>query len=813
MTSTHCYHCALPTPAGDQFQYQVLGQQRNFCCPGCLAVAQTICESGQQDFYRFRSTNNSKIEEILPEELEQLKALDTPEIQSEVAESIGDQLKIVLGVEGITCAACGWLIKKQLGKLEGITSVEVNVSTRRATILYEKSTSLTMILTTLRKLGYRAFPYRDDLEEESAQKEERAYIRRLIVAGLATMQVMMFATGLYLGDYQDMAKSHAYFMHWVSGFLATPVVFYSASPFLKSAWKNLKFRQLGMNLPVSIAILAAYSSSVFSLLTDGKVYYFDSVVMFTFFLLLGRYFEHKARLTSLLKQQNFRRLIPLSVTRISNKGKKDSVPIKKIKPNDKVLVTSGAIIPVDGKLITSKASLNESVITGESFPVEKESGQTVYSGSTNAGGAIEIRVVKPLAESRLQQLVDLQQSSENISSDRVSMADKIASWYVAILFLIVIIAVYYWYHLLAQPEMVFPVVLSLLVVSCPCALSLATPAAIASATATMTDLGLMVRKKNTLSRLAEVERVIFDKTGTLTLGKYRIEKNHIFAKLSKDEVKLIACSMERISNHPVAQAFKLSSDLQPLEFDQIEEVIAGGIKANKKETEYLLGSKKFVLAEITSEQAIQFESQTSALQSSSHSSSTSYLLKNGKLIAAFELEDILNTSAKMAIDSLDKSGISQELLSGDAELTCRTLANQLNIKTTISQASPEDKLHHIEVLKNQRVKTLMVGDGVNDIGALKTSYVSVTMGGASHLSQTASDAVLISQDLNVLPTAIKLSKKLNKIIKQNLSWAVIYNLTAIPFAFAGMIPAWLAAIGMTSSSLIVVLNALRLRKM
>ena len=308
--SENCFHCQLENPKGSNFTFSVLGEKRHFCCPGCLAVAQMICDSGQQDFYRFRTESNNKVEEILPQEILEFEAYDNQQIAQDILDSKIDYDSVSLGIEGITCAACGWLLKRQLNQLDSVQSIEVNTTTKRAQLVLKKNSQLSEIFKRIRALGYRAFPYSEDSEEASAQKEDKAFVRRLIVAGLAMMQVMMFATGLYIGDYQDIAKEHAFFLHTVSGLLATPVVFYSALPFLKSAVRGLKFGHIGMNVPVSIAIFAAYFSSVYSLISNGTVFYFDSVVMFTFFLLLGRYLEHHVRFKALLKQQNFRKLLP-----------------------------------------------------------------------------------------------------------------------------------------------------------------------------------------------------------------------------------------------------------------------------------------------------------------------------------------------------------------------------------------------------------------------------------------------------------------------------------------------------------------------
>ncbi|MCW9017944.1 MAG: heavy metal translocating P-type ATPase metal-binding domain-containing protein, partial [Kangiellaceae bacterium] len=607
MTSK-CFHCDLDVPKNSNFNLIIYEQEREFCCPGCLAVAQMIKDSGQLDFYRFRTQSNVKAEEILPQELLEIEALDNNDISSQLLHQEDDLNVIELGIEGITCAACGWLIKKQIGARKEVHSIEVNSTTHRAIVKFDKSAPLSEILKQIRQLGYKAYPFTEDQQEEVFQKEDKAFSRRVIVAGLAMMQVMMFATGLYIGDFQDISEQHALFLHSVSGLLATPVVFYSALPFFDSAWRSLKYGHFGMNLPVSIAILAAYFSSIYSLFTSGNVFYFDSVVMFTFFLLLGRYLEHRVKYKAILKQQNFKRLLPVSVSRFDSSGEVEVVSLNKINAEDKILVNAGAVVPVDGVLLSEHAELNESVITGEFLPVRKHKGDKVYSGSSNASASFQMVATGDVKSSRLQSLIQLQRSSENLKSHRVTLADKIASYYVVGLLVLSVLAGFIWYNI--NPDRVFEIILSLLVVSCPCALSLATPTAVASAVAKLTDLGLMIKSSNTLSKLSQIKTAIFDKTGTLTFARMAILQVKTRESFDKEEVLQLAIAMEKISDHPIAQAFLECDVAQDVistnKFDTLEERIAGGITAKSGADQYRLGNLQFVssLPELTTNQQI-----------------------------------------------------------------------------------------------------------------------------------------------------------------------------------------------------------------
>lgn len=805
-----CFHCDLELNSNNQYQLDLLGECRKFCCPGCLAIAQTICDNNLEDFYRFRTEKNNTASEIVPQELMEIEALDNPAIlepllseQDKTSKQSDQDQQIILGVEGISCAACGWLIREQISKRPEVSSIQVNITTRRATIRFNKDAPLSPIIKQIRNLGYRAFPFSEDQQEKTINMEDRVYIKRLIVAGLGMMQIMMYATGLYIGEFQDMSPEHAQFLHLVSAILATPVVFYSAQPFYKSAWQSLIHRQLGMNLPVSIAIFSGYFASLFSLLSGRDVFYFDSVVMFTFFLLIGRFLEHRMRLKAILKQQNFRKLLPLSITKRNIDGTTSLIPVNDVKAGDQLIINAGAIVPVDGILIDPSAELNEAILTGEFIPVSKQKNDLLVSGSTNNSAGFIMQATSSAQNSRLQKLIQLQNNTDNLTSTRITLVDKVASWYIfGLLFLCLITGISWWY---IQPQQVFPVVLSLLVVSCPCALSLATPAAIAAGISQLTDKGLMLRDAEALASLSKIDNIYFDKTGTLTLGKMSLNQTLTYSEFTQQQCLQIAFSLENISNHPVAEAFK-HLHLKPLKLTTCQEVIAGGIYGTIGSENFRLGKPEFVTSD---------QKQLNLFCSQEENDPTArvilYLTRNEQHIATFILSDKLNPTALEAVRELKDDNKNIVMLSGDSQAACNPIASSLGIKQINANATPESKLSIIKDGLKRGENLLMVGDGVNDIGALSQANVSFTMGDASHLSQAASSAVLVSHDLTVIPQAISIAKKLERIIKQNISWAVIYNLTAIPFAALGLVPAWLAAIGMTLSSLIVVLNALRLR--
>ena len=837
---SNCFHCGLANPPSAKIESKIIGKQRHFCCLGCLAIAETLTENGLTDFYRFRSGLNITADELIPSELESIEAFDSPDILKQISQLADDgkSRSIELGIEGITCAACGWLIEKSIGQLESVVKINVNVSTQRANLTWIQSTSehdksinLSHIIKTFNQVGFKAYPFSEDERIASFKRTNQQFIKRLVVASIGMMQVMTYALSVYIGDTQDISPNHRSFMHWLSFIVATPVVFYSATPFFKSAWNNLKAKRLGMNFPVSLAILSAYFSSIYSLLFNKNDFYFDSVVMFTFFLLIGRFLEHRARYLSVLKQTNFQQLIPISVKKIIDEQPID-IPVSEVEYGDKLIIPAGAIIPVDGVLLENSAEINEAIMTGEFLPISKQPNDELISGSTNQSAALTMLVSKNFTRSKISQLIDLQRKAENLKPNSISIADKISHWYVVGLLIILFAVSIVWWFI--DSTQVFSIALSILVVSCPCALSLATPAALAAATSQLTDLGFMIRNSSTLTELNKVKQIFFDKTGTLTEGKISINKVENYSDYTEQQLISFATLLENISSHPIAIAFKYyledeqsasnnpNSDnpsSEKIVLTNHQEIIGKGVIANINKKRYLLGKVSFLIEDNKKKyknnyvDKEQHDDEIRELKTAyrKHKGMAIFLSEDGKLIAKFHLADKIKSSASKCISKL-KESINVSLLTGDSDQSAMDVGTTLKIEDIIANASPENKLKAIQRAQQKDKVVMMVGDGFNDLGALASADISISLASSPDLSKSKSDVVLVSEDLMVIPKAIELSKKVQMIIKQNLGWAIAYNLLAIPFAALGYIPAWLAAIGMSLSSLVVVLNALRLKK-
>ncbi len=801
--SSKCFHCDLPIPAGTHFCCTVLDSQRPFCCAGCMAIAQTLAENNLAEFYKYRGRPGVKPKPLVPEEILQLESIDNTLVLDEISSLNKDYRTIELGIEGITCAACGWLIEKGLKSYGEVAKVKVNVSNKRAILVWDNNFPLSPLLKRINKLGYKAFPFSEDAQEKSFKKTNQDFLKRLLVSALGMMQVMTYALAIYIGEYQDLEKSHQTFLTWISALVASPVVFYSAQPFYVSAWNNLKNFHFGMNLPVSIAIFAAYTASIYSLLIGSSEVYFDSVVMFTFFLLIGRYLEHRARYQALLKQQNFSQLIPNSVRRLNIDNSFESIPVSIVEENDILIIPAGGVIPVDGILVSEKAEINQAVVTGEFMPSYKQHGDCLTSGSSNSASGLTMRASHKYSHSFIRKLIALQQHSEHLKPDAISIADKLAQWYVLVLLLVVSLAGIVWYQI--DPGQVFPILLSVLVVSCPCALSLAMPAAYAATTSKLSASGLMIKNKNTLKNLAGVDHIYFDKTGTLTSGNLSIKAVYVQPGFNKKACIQIAASLEKISNHPIAKAFDGVQDLLSVSYGQ--ENIGEGVSGEINSIAYRIGKRSYAETNYSEElpidthQLITDEVETGL-----------YLFTDQQFCAYFVLQDDIKPDARATLELLKQQGYEIALLSGDSQHAVSATAKRLGIEKYFYETSPKEKLNIIDAGQTSKQSILMVGDGLNDVGALSQANVSITLATGTQLSKSASDAVLVSSQLNILVRSLASAKQTQQIIRQNVGWAIIYNLIAIPFAVIGLVPAWLAAIGMSVSSLAVVLNSLRLRK-
>ncbi len=794
-----CYHCGLPIPANTQYLVTINGKAESMCCPGCQAVAMAIVDGGLQNFYTYRTEANARSElQILSNDW---KIYDLPEVQSEFVtdfDALHRQANLLL--EGISCAACSWLIETHLKKNPAIKTVSVNVSTHRCTIVWAPAQAiLSDIFKSLAQIGYKPRPATDDQQQEFFKKENRIALFRLGVAGFGMMQAMMVAVGIYFGATDTWLD----FLRWLSMLVATPVVFFSASPFFKAAWRSIKSKQLIMDVPVALAIGLAYLASAWATVTSSGEVYFESVSMFAFFLLLGRYIEQRARHRNRLAFGNLAQLMPLTACCISFSGEEEcteNIPLKMLSVNDLVLVRAGDTFPCDGVIVSGESEVVEALITGESIPVAKAVGDKVIAGTLNGRSQLRVKVTATGSATQISAIERLAVQAADEKPKQVVMADKIARFFVGRLLVVCAGVFLFWWF--KEPDRALWITLSVLVVTCPCALALAMPAALSAATANLRQRGFLITRGHVIETLTQITRVIFDKTGTLTQGHLCVNDVILMTEKSREHVLHIAAALEENSHHPIAQAFiQWRSTLMA---GDLKQSIAAGVEGVINGEIYRIGTPEFAVDIIdTNKPDVSLPDQTKLW----------VLLCNKQgAMAWFGLEDEVRAQAPAAINSLRDMGIEIELLSGDQSGAVAHIARQLGIKDFTAGAKPNDKLSQLNMAQLRGDKVLMIGDGINDVPVLAGADVSVAMASASDLAQTRADVVLLNNQLALLPQAIEIALRTHKIIKQNLMFSLAYNLVALPLAATGHVAPWAAAIGMTMSSLIVVLNALRLSK-
>jgi Cu2+-exporting ATPase len=791
--AVRCFHCGEPVPPDSPFQLEHDGHSLPMCCAGCLAVSRLIHDAGLNRYYDFRQSLARKAGDDLEKAQLAWRACDAkPALWGEAVGE--DERELMLQTEGIQCAACAWLIQSQLTRRRGIEQVQVDPASGYTTVNWKPSeTSLSDIAMALYALGYKPHLPLAGAQERARQEERKQSLKRLGVAGLGMMQVMMYAVGLYAGEALGIDARAEQFLQWVSLVVTTPVLLYSGRLFYQGAWREIKARRPGMDVPVALAISIAYGASLWGFFSGTGDVWFDSVVMFIFFLLVGRHVEMVLRHRNQQSGAVLARLLPEWVERLTEQGS-ETVLASDLAAGDRVLVRPGEAFPADGRVLAGESEVNEALLTGESFPRSKREGSDVIAGSINLMQPLEMEVTRAGVETTVSALGRLLEKARAKRSSVNLLIERIASKFVVGVLLVAAASCAWW--LSHEPGLAMQVTLAVLVVSCPCALSLAAPAAVAAGSRALLKQGVILTRGEALEALSVVDTVLFDKTGTLTSGAPRIaavtlnpERNDC----DEQKARHIAARLESVSAHPLAQAFRLATPVQP---PQLFETVTGeGVSGTIDGAEYRIGRARFAGV---------------STNVSATEDGTLWLSDRNGWIARFELSDRLRSGATVLIDKFKATDIEPRILSGDAEANVRSVARELGITEWQSGLQPAGKLAALEHLKAQGRHLLMVGDGVNDAPVLAAADVSMAVQGGSELANSAADLILTGRSLGLVWTARQLAVQTRRIIKQNMFWAVSYNITMIPLAVTGWLQPWMAAIGMSASSLLVVLNAARL---
>ena len=801
MASISCFHCLEPVITGERFQLAINGKPELFCCAGCQAVAQTIIDSGLDDYYKFRTEAAAKAE-LVPAELRaSLEQYDSAEVLADISQQQGGGTELELAISGMSCAACAWLIEKHLSKQPAINKISINSSTQRALLNWQpEQLALSEILLLINQLGYQASPFVADQQESQFKTELNRFLKRLAVSGIMTMQVMMLAFALYFGEYSGIDQSHQGYLRWISMLLTLPVVLYAALPFVSSAWRSVKARQLNMDVPVSLAIYYTFFASAYATVMQTGEVYFESVCMFTFLLQLGKFFEYRARAQARDATSNLLKIMPVSATLLKD-DQQQAVSARRLVAGDIILVKPGETLPADGVVLSGSSTVDESMLTGEYTAISRQQGDSVLAGSINHDGLLTVNVSSALAHSRLGQIIQLQQQTLHSKPRLVEKTDQLARYFVERLLLIAAATFALWYFWL-DADRAFWVTLSVLVATCPCALSLATPTAITCALSRLNRLGILVKNAQALETLPELSHIIFDKTGTLTEGRFSIAALHRLPSPAGDaindsELLNVVANLEQHSEHPIARAFK-GYLLQNLQLKQVTISVGQGISGNWQGQQLKVGSAAF--CQITDEQL------------SVTGNANVFVTLDQHLLAAITLADSLRPGAAVLVSNLQQQGYQVGMLTGDSSGQAAQLAAELKLDFMQQDCSPADKVTAIKTLVDKGHKVLMVGDGINDSPGFNAAHISVAVDSGTDLSKNQADVVLLQPDISLLMTLLTAGKQAGRVIRQNLAWAVGYNLVIIPLAVAGLVSPYIAVLGMSFSSLLVVSNSLRLLK-
>lgn len=781
------------------------------CCQGCLAVASVIAGSGLINYYRHRQQTAVKANEDAAANAAAWRGIDERDSLWGSDAKNGNR-DLLLQVSGIRCAACAWLIRSHLEKQPGVHAVQVDVDTGFCRIQWNPTeTHMSELASHLFELGYTPHLPLAQAEEDGRRRERTESLKRLSVAGLGMMQVMMYAVGLYAGEAYGIAPATRGFLAWVSLLVSFPVLLYSGRVFFSGAWRGIRNGRPGMDLPVALAIGLAFLASCYQFFVGGGEVWFDSVVMFIFFLSLGRHVELVLRQRNMQAGTALARLLPEWANKLDGENRIHLVPAPDLQPGDRVRVAAGSSFPADGTLLAGETEVDESLLTGESVAIRKTTGDSTIAGSINLSQSVDLQVGASHEDSIVSSLGRLLMATQARRPDDRDVPAWLVPVFISAVLLITLAAWLYWQW--QDPTRAFSVALAVLVASCPCALSLALPVVRSAASLSLLKQGILLTRPAALFDLLKVHCVVFDKTGTLTLGQPEIQKvevNPLRSEYNRQSAPGLAAAMESHSSHALARAFRSNSSL--VELEKVSNFPGQGLETVQAGRRIRLGKMQFAL-----DRGIAFENlctQPSVQRSEDMpvSDQAVWLADNIGWIARFEWSDSFRPGAEQAIAELRKAGLQVSICSGDSAVTVADCARSLRIDDFRSRQSPEDKIRYINDLKNLSNSVLMIGDGINDAPVLAAADVSMTVHGASELANSAADFILTGVSLRGLQRCFTAARKARKLVRQNISWALLYNISILPLAVSGLLQPWMAALGMSASSLLVVLNATRMHR-
>jgi len=760
----------------------VLGAERAFCCAGCEAVARAIAAAGFEKYYEARSATG-----VRPEALPPPAIYDDPAAQREfVAAPLEHVREATLILDRIRCAACLWLNEQALRRVPGVLRADVNFATQRAQIAWDpRATRLSAILEAIRTVGYDAYPFDPRRSDALVRRERRRALWRLFVAGFGAMQVMMYAWPAYVdAGMGALTPDAAALMRWASLVITLPVILFSCGPFFSGAWQDARRRRISLDTPIALGLAAGFAASAWATVTGRGEVYFDSIAMLAFLLLGARTAEMFARHRAGRELEHLARWMPSFALRL-RQGASERVAAHALAPGDLVRVGAGERVPADGEVTEGASSADESLLTGESRPVAKRAGAALVGGSVNLEQPLTMRVTRAGADTQAAAIGRLVERAAAMRPALVERADRLAQ---LLTYVVIATAALAW----AASGNVW-VAVAVLVATCPCALALASPIVLTRAGAQLLARGAALTRSRALEALEGATDVVLDKTGTLTQGKPAIARVVLLAAEDEERCRALAAALESSSTHPLARAFRSVGHGPTVR--ALRNVAGLGVEARIDDRLVRIGARRFC-AQIAGARSVKPNAQV-------------YLAEKGRWLAAFFIDDPLRPEAPAVVAGLQAVGLRVHLVSGDAPRIVGALARRLGIESWAGAATPQDKLGYVSRLQAEGRAVAMVGDGLNDAPVLARADASVAMGAGADAAQLQADLVLTADRLGALQDVLVIARRAMRLVRQNLGWALAYNAIALPAAALGWIGPWEAAIGMSASSFIVVLNALR----
>lgn len=801
--ATACFHCGLPVNTRGEFSRTSGSETREFCCAGCQAVSEIISAGGLERYYALRDTPGNRPQEI---ERSRFEVYDNPNLQQGWLTLREGEAEAEFLVEGIACAACAWLIENWLRRMDGVHLADVNFSTHRLTVRWDPArVRVSDLLLGVHQVGYTALPYTREARKSLQEGQRRELLKRLGVAAALGMQIMVISVALYAGDWFGIEPGLESFLKRVNLLLVLPILVYAAQPFFRGAWRGLRSGAPGMDLPVSLGITLAFIGSVWATVSGRGEVYYDSIAMFVFFLLGARFLELGSRLRGARALDSLAAVVPDTARRLRADGSVESIPATEAALDDRLLVRVGEVVPADGVVTAGESGFDESLMTGEDRPVSRAVGDPVMAGSVNVSQPVTIAVTRCAGSTALDSILRLAERSHSHKPRISRLAERVSRWFVVgVILLAVAVA---GFGLWTGDPAWLPTTIAVLVVTCPCALSLATPLALSAGAGSLVRRGVHVTRGHALETLNRIDHVVFDKTGTLTRGRLMLEDTLAPGAMAADEAIRIAASLEQGASHPLATALieaARGNGLHPV--SRFNHTPGGGISGWIGGREFRLGSVAFAAPEGSTDVNL------ADLDQWASGGSVALLADADGVLAAFRFRDEIRPGAADLVRHLEHDAIGVSLLSGDRPGAVAHVAESVGIPDWQAGRLPDEKLAGLDRLIDGGQVVAMVGDGINDAPALSRAHLGIAIARNVNLAAANADIVVTADDLDVLADARRLAARTFHIIRQNLAWALAYNILAVPAALAGMVPPWLAGIGMSLSSVVVVLNASRLNR-